>query len=124
MSIQYSFVIRQINSQTVGNIQDAVSHIHFDYVGTDENGRSSFCQGVVPFQLVEHTFQDSEGTKTIPSVLDADNFIPYDDITEEQVLTWIQDNIPTETINTFQEIISAKLNETGDNKNYLPWQIE
>lgn len=121
MSINYRFVIKQLNTQNVGEVQDAVSHIHFDYVGTNDNGDSAFCQGVIPFQLVEHTFEDSEGIKTIPSVLNGTTFTPFDDVTEQQVISWIEEHLPQDVLTTYQSIITEKLNVNSSNKNYLPW---
>jgi hypothetical protein len=113
MNIIYTFNIRQLSRTKVYGIPDIVSHIHYDYVGTDESGNSSFCQGVVPFELKPiETTNPSTGEVTVtPSVFDQNNYIPYDQITNEIILEWLNDSVPEELIQIFKNIISQKLTE-------------
>ena len=47
MAITYSWVIKKLDTAEINGIQNVVSHIHFDYVGTDESGNTAFCQGAM-----------------------------------------------------------------------------
>lgn len=122
--ITYKFVIKQMNTTTKDDLTDVVSHIHFDYVGTDENDKSAFCQGVIPFQIVDHTFTDpnTNQTVTVPSIVNHDSFTPYEELTEEIVLSWIEEHLPEDVIQNFQQIITEKLSKTTQQKSFLPWQ--
>jgi hypothetical protein len=111
MTITYNFDIRQLTRTTVYGLPDIISHVHFDYVGTNEAGDKTFCQGVVPFELKPITVKDvaTDKTITIPAVFDKNNYIPYDQITDEIVVDWLGEAVPPSLIQTFQEIISQKL---------------
>ena len=124
MSINYRIVIRNLNTVQTDSHNDVISHIHFDYVGTNEDNISAFCQGVIPFQIHDHvTTSPATGeTITIPSVLNGDSFVGYDDITEEMVVSWVNDHLPADTVSIYQEIISKKIQNTYQPKSSLPWQ--
>jgi hypothetical protein len=111
MNITYTFNIRQIIRTTLYGIQDVISHIHYDYVGTDEFGQKVSCQGALPFDLKPRTFTSpvTGETQTIPAVFDKDNYIPYDQITDEVLVSWLSNSVPSDVIQIFNEIISQKL---------------
>jgi hypothetical protein len=111
MTITYTFKIRQTTTTTVYGIQDVISHIHYDYVGVNEFDQKTFCQGVLPFELKPiTTINPSNGeTITIPAVFDENNYIPYDQITDEILVSWLNDSVPLEVIQIFKQIISQKL---------------
>lgn len=111
MAITYSWVIQQTNKTTVYGIPDIISHIHFNYVGTDENGRIAKCQGTVPFELKPYTFKDvARGVDiTIPAVFNKDNHIPYDQITDDVLISWLNASVPQSVIAVYQSIISQQL---------------
>jgi hypothetical protein len=111
MTITYAFNLRQTTTTTVYGIQDVISHVHYDYVGTNESGEKAVCQGALPFDLKPRTFTSpvTGETQTIPAVFDKDNYIPYDQITDEILINWLSNSVPLEVIQIFQEIISQKL---------------
>lgn len=111
MAITYSWVIRQTNKTTVYDIPDIISHIHFDYVGTNENDNKAICQGTVPFELKPYTFKDvARGIdRTIPAVFNKDNHIPYDQITDDVLVSWLNASVPQSVIAIYQSIISQQL---------------
>lgn len=113
MTITYRFNIRQLSRTTVYGLPDIISHVHFDYVGTNEAGDTTFCQGVVPFQLTPQTTTNpaTGATTTIPAVFDKNNYIPYDQITDEIVVDWLNNAVHSETIEIFKHIIGQKLTE-------------
>ena len=111
MAITYTWEIRQLNRTTVYGIPDIISHIQFNYVGTAEDGRIAKCQGTAPFQLVPYTFKDvARGVdRTIPAVFNKDNHIPYDQITDDVLVSWLNASVPQSVIAVYQSIISQQL---------------
>jgi hypothetical protein len=111
MTITYTFVVRQVIRTTVYHIQDVISHVHYDYVGSLESGQKALCQGALPFELkpITYTSPVTGETHTTPAVFDKDNYIPYDQITDEVLVSWLNNSVPAEVIQIFQEIISKQL---------------
>jgi len=107
MSIEYSFVITQVEKTKADGLNGEVSHVHFNYVGTDAAGRTSFCQGILPFQIKELVLDTPDGDETIASVLDPNNFIP--EPTNEQLISWLEQQVPSGAIATFQSLISERI---------------
>lgn len=123
MAITYSWVIKKLDTAEINGIQNVVSHIHFDYVGTDESGNTAFCQGAMPFELktVSVPLPDG-GVNTINAVFDPNNYTPFEGLTQEQVISWLEQNAPTGLISTFQNIISKKLQGQAQvGRSDLPW---
>ena len=111
MAITYSWVIRQLNTATVYGIPDVVSHVQYDYVGTDENGKTAYCQGTEPFQLVPYTYYSPATGKevTVPAIFNKDSYIPYDQLTNEIIIGWLDATVPASAIQTFRTIIADKI---------------
>ena len=74
MTITYTWAITELALTSVGQLQDYVVQSRWTCTGTDENGIEGAFQGATPF-------------KPDPSQQD---FVPYDQLTEAQVLGWIQ----------------------------------
>ena len=76
------------------------------------------------FSLQDHvTTSPATGeTITVPSVLNGDSFVGYDDITEEMVVSWVDDHLPADTVSIYREIILKKIQNTYQPKSSLPWQ--
>ena len=113
MAITYSWKIRLLNRTTVYGLPDIISHVHFDYVGTDENSKTVTCQGTLPFELKPITIEDKAANKTItiPAVFNKDSYIPYDQIDDAVVISWLEAAVPQSLINTFQNYISKQLTD-------------
>jgi hypothetical protein len=112
MTIQYSFNIRQLTFKTIYGLSNIISHVHFDYIGIHQNGNKTFCQGTLPFDLKPTTVKNPVTGESIvvPAIFDKNNYIPYDQITDEIIVDWLNNLVPSETIQIFQQIISEKLN--------------
>jgi hypothetical protein len=109
VSIAYHFAIRQTNKTNVGSLSGVVTHIHFDYVGTSQSGRTVICQGVVPFTVADRTIDTADGGKVIKGDLNPNSFIPAPEVTESVLLSWIEERVPAATIQLFQKHISERL---------------
>jgi len=64
--------LRKTNTQSVNN---AIVQTYWEKTGVDENGNDGTFVGATPFDL---------------STIDPDNFISYEDLTEEIILGWIE----------------------------------
>ena len=78
MSIVYSWAIISLKTKTEGNNQDAVVYSTWVKTGVDENGNTGSFEGQSSFTSVE--VPESE-------------FIPFEQLSEEAVLNWIQEKI-------------------------------
>lgn len=74
MTITYTWAITELALTTVGSLQDYVVQSRWTCTGTDENGLTGTFSGATPFT-------------PDPSQPD---YTPYDQLTEAQVLGWIQ----------------------------------
>ena len=108
MSITYSWQVTNMNTKNAGDLENAVIQIYWLKTGVDKDGIEGYCQG-------ETTFNTAN--------ISPEEFVPYEDLTEEIVLGWIQ--------NTINEAYHAGIDEQiqsmiDDKKNPimspgLPW---
>ncbi len=107
MAITYTWAVTGMKATTVGSESDYVVQIYWTKTGTDENGNTGTFSGATPFD---------------PNP-DQPDFIPYDQLTQEIVLGWIQPLV----IDSYQEHvdgviaaqIAAKINPITQPP--LPW---
>jgi|688.fasta_scaffold838684_2 hypothetical protein len=109
MSVSYRFEIRQTDRAKVGDLTGVITHIHFNYLGEDDTGKRAVCEGVVPFQVTELVFNGAEGDQVVPSELDAATFIPEDAITEEVLISWLEQKVPAALLEKFRRYISERI---------------
>ncbi len=90
-------------------VENAVVQTYWEKIGTDENGNEGKFVGATPFPQ---------------SSIDAENFVPFDKLTEELVLSWIQavvvDSYEEHVNNQIQKQIDAKVVKQPT----LPWAPE
>ena len=96
--------------QSDGEVQNAVVQTYWKCTGTDEDGNSGTFSGATPFDL---------------NTIDPDSFTPYEDLTEAQVLGWIEaaaasymDHIDEQIAKQIQQQI-APMSEVSDTA--FPW---
>jgi hypothetical protein len=82
MANTYNWKINALDAKvSVDDVQNVVYTIHWSLIATSENG--------------EHTV-NSIGTHGVE--YDANNFTPYADLTEEQVIGWLEAGLDVEAI--------------------------
>jgi hypothetical protein len=82
MANTYNWKINALDAKvSVDDVQNVVYTIHWSLIATSENG--------------EHTV-NSVGTHGVE--YDANNFTPYADLTEEQVIGWLEAGLDVEAI--------------------------
>lgn len=107
MAITYTWAVTGMKATKVGNTPNYVVQTYWTKTGTDEHGNTGTFNGATPFE---------------PDPQQA-SFIPFDQLTQETVLGWIQPVVTggyEEHVNkVIAEQIAAKVNPI--NEPPLPW---
>lgn len=77
MALTYTWKIRSLKKQDdpSAELDDIIVQTYWECTGTDSANNSGTFHGATPFE---------------PDQVDADNFTSYEDLTEAQVLGWVQ----------------------------------
>lgn len=75
MTFTYTWKLTALKKTSENGINDAIIGTKWTVTGTDSDGFSGVFYGASPFNL---------------NKIDPDNFIPYEELTEEIVLSWVQ----------------------------------
>jgi hypothetical protein len=75
MALTYTWKLKALKKADTPEVQGIIIGTQWTLTGTDEDGYSGDFQGATPFNLTE---------------VDPDSFTPYSELTEAQVLGWIQ----------------------------------
>ena len=113
MSITYTWAIDRIGRKSSSTIQNAIVQTHWKLTGTNEDGVSGTFVGATPFDL---------------ATVDPNNFVPYEDLTEEMVLGWIQSVVNSDQ--DYRDHIDRRIAEeiedaaqpTTEISSGFPWQ--
>jgi hypothetical protein len=96
MAITYTWELKTFKKQaTAGDLQNVIFQTHWTKTGTDENGLQGSFQGATPFD---------------PAAVDPGTFIPYDQLTQEIVLGWIQAVV----VGSYADHVNEKIQEQID----------
>lgn len=106
MNITYTWKITGMKmAPTLDGLSDVITNVQFEYKGTDSDSEfSSTFQGAIPIG------QPSSG-----------NFVPLADLTENEVITWVQSIYPMDHPN---EIVSKGIKNQivpEDKDAVMPW---
>jgi len=99
MAITYTFLTNETMqleiAPVLGDLTDVVTRVRYQYVGVDENGVDGTFAGATPMPLPE----------------DTENYIPFPDLTPEDVVSWLDAtaDIPHMQIQIAKQI-EAKIN--------------
>jgi hypothetical protein len=110
--ITYTWKLTSLKKVNTGTFDNFVCQTYWKKIGTDENGVTGEFSGATPF--------------TPEADADPATFTVWEDLTEEQVLGWIQAIVVgayEEHVNTqIQKQIDAKKNPVEDvNSDNFPW---
>ncbi len=92
MALTYTWAVTSLKKTTDGSVDNFVVQSTWTCTGTDEDGDSGVFNGATPFPL------DS---------LDPATFIPYEDLTEADVIGWIQAVV----VGAYKEHVDAQINK-------------
>lgn len=113
MAITYTWKITELKTKDVSPSQpNAVVQTYWEKVGTDENGNTGMFAGATPF--------------TVDPTDDSGPFIPFEQLTEADVLAWVQSVVVGDYEAHVNERIRKDMEEhmniVAEAK--LPWDIE
>ena len=111
--MNYTWKLTSLKRQNIQNLSNVVVQTHWKKIGTDEDGNTGEFSGATPFDL---------------STVDPINFTSYEDLTEEDVLGWIQsvvvsdyeNHVNAQIAKQIQDKVSPITEVTGG----FPWQPE
>lgn len=115
MALTYTWKIKSLKKQDdpSSELNDIIVQTYWECIGTDANGNAGTFHGATPFE---------------PDQVDPDNFTTYENLTEAQVIGWIQDvvnsnaNYKAHIEEQIQKQIDAIVSPTTEvNSNALPW---
>ena len=113
MSITYTWKVTSLKVKDVSeNRTNAIVQTYWTKTGTDEDGNQGVFSGATPF--------------TIDPTDDSGPFIPFEELTEENVLDWIKSVV----IGSYEDHVNSKIAEQITNKvtptteAKLPWAPE
>lgn len=75
MELTYTWALKSLKKADIGELPGVIVQTHWTCTGTDADGNDGTFHGATPFK---------------PEEVDPDNFTAYEDLTEAQVLGWIQ----------------------------------
>lgn len=108
MSLTLTWSITGLKTKTEQDFQDVVVQTYWKVTGVDENGVSGSFTGAVPLKS---------------SVITPEEFVQFDNLTEEQVISWVQSSISSgameHIISQIQKQIDSTISPIVDKK--LPW---
>jgi hypothetical protein len=106
MAITYTWEITALKTRTEGANENAVIQTYWIKKGTDEHGHTGTFTGATPFTSVD-----------VP----AESFVPFDQLTEEIVLGWIQSVVTGEYEQHVNGKITAQIDSQHTTQPELPW---
>jgi len=111
--MNYTWKLTSLKRKNTSELNNVVVQTHWKKTGTDEDGNTGEFSGATPFDL---------------STVDPTNFTSYEDLTEEDVLGWIQsvvvgdyeNHVNAQIAKQIQDKISPITEVTGG----FPWEPE
>lgn len=95
--MNYTWKITGLKRKNSPELQNIIVQTYWKKIGTDDDGNTGEFSGATPFEL---------------STVDPDNFIAYEDLTEEMILGWIQSVV----INDYETHVNAQIAKQIENK--------
>jgi hypothetical protein len=109
--MNYTWEITSLKRKDTPTLNNIIVQTYWKKIGTDDNGNTGTFNGATPFDL---------------STVDPNNFIAYEDLTEEMVLSWIQsvvvDDYERHVNAQIQKEIESKVNPVIEVTSGFPWQ--
>lgn len=109
MAITYTWKVTGLTKTNTEDLTDVVVGTRWTKTGVDEEGNEGVFSGATPF---------------LASAVDPNNFVDWNNLTEEIILSWIQpivvDSYEQHVNEQIQKQINAKKNPVVDVSN-LPW---
>jgi hypothetical protein len=111
--MNYTWKLKSLKRKDSEELKNIIVQTYWEKIGTDEDGNTGSFQGATPFDL---------------TTVDPDNFVEYEDLTEEMVLSWIQSivvGLYADRVNKeIADQIEEKKNPTVEVFSGFPWDPE
>ena len=108
MSLTLTWSITGLKTKTEQDFQDVVVQTYWKVTGVDENGVSGSFTGATPLSI---------------PIITSEEFVEFDNLSEEKVLEWVQASVTPSTIDhitlQIQKQIDSTISPIVDKK--LPW---
>lgn len=107
--IKYTYNISAVTKKTINGVENAIFHVVWEKVGVDENGHRGVFRIATEFDTSEVGISES--------------FIPYENLTEETIISWIESVTDEEIINGS---ILKQIQKSIDNEVQVyefPWTV-
>jgi len=98
MAITYTWKVTSLKTKTEGANQDAVVQTYWEKIGTDDAGNTGTFSGATPF--------------TSTTMTNGNTFIPFSELTEAIVLTWIKAVV----VGGYEEHVNAQIQKQINQK--------
>lgn len=95
--MNYTWKLKSLKRKDSQELTNIIVQTYWEKIGTDENGNIGIFNGATPFDL---------------SSVDPDNFVNYEDLTEEMVLGWIQSCV----VGSYEEHINEQISRQIEEK--------
>lgn len=110
-NINFSWEILGITKKTIGGIEDVVFSVIWRKLGVDEVGNIGEFRTMLNLE--------------VPGDIDSGNFIPYNNLTKDIMISWIKNKINEEDVDLY---ILDRIQECKDKLTVVvsgnfPWQI-
>jgi hypothetical protein len=109
MAVTYTWEVTSLKTKNEGSNLNAVVQTYWKKIGTDSQGNVGEFEGATPFT-----------SANVP----ANEFLPFEELTEEIVLGWIQAEVTGDYEQHVNSRIQKKLDELAMSQPGLPWAPE
>lgn len=110
MSVEYTWELKGLNKITTGPFENFVSRVDWHCTGTDETGTFGIFGSYTEFDPADETIN---------------NYVPYDQLTEQIVLEWVTNTVNSDTDfkNYMEESIAIQINQKKSfvSESNFPW---
>lgn len=104
MALTYTWKLKSLKKTNVDGLLGVIVGTQWELTGTDEDGFSGTFYGATPFKLDE---------------VDPQNFTPYENLTQAQVLNWIENVV----VGSYKEHIDSQIQKQIDNKKSMTVEV-
>ena len=108
MALTYEWKLTGLKKQDTADITDLVIGTNWKLTGTNENGTEGTFSGATPLDIPD---ADEEG------------FIPYEELTEELILGWIQNIVSGSGPTNYMDHINGQILKQISQKEYVVQEI-
>jgi hypothetical protein len=108
--MNYTWKLKSLKRKDTENIKNIIVQTYWEKIGTNENEITGSFHGATPFDL---------------TTIDPNNFVEYEDLTEEMILEWVKsvvvDSYEEHVNQQIEKQIQEKENPATEVTEEFPW---